>query len=80
MTGRIERTHGVNPAWEIQVDGYKAVRYMDYTKREAIRQYRRRFRLVYKRIEWRDYTKPGMPQNLYEAFTMAMQSNAAKTI
>jgi len=56
MTGRIERTHGVNPSWEIQVDGYKAVRYMDYTKREAIRQYRRRFRLVYKRIEWRDYT------------------------
>ena len=56
MTGRIDRTHGVNPSWEIEVDGYRAVRFMGYTKREAIRQYRRRFRLVYKRIEWRDYT------------------------
>ena len=71
MTGSIIRTHGINPVWEIQVDGFKAVRYMDYTKREAIRQYRRRFRLVYKRIEWRDYTQPGMPQNLCEAVMQA---------
>lgn len=74
MTGRIERTHGVNPSWEIHVDGNKAVRYMDCSKREAITRYRRRFRLVYKRIEWRDYSLPGMPQNLYEAYMQALQA------
>lgn len=73
MTGRIERTHGVNPSWEIQVDGYAWMRYMDYTKAQAIREYRRQTGLVGKHIAWRDYTLPGMPQNLYEAVIAALR-------
>lgn len=73
MTGRIDRTHGINPSWEIEVDGYRMMRYMDYTKAQAIREYRRTFGLVGKRIQWRDYTLPGMPQNLYEAYMAALR-------
>lgn len=73
MTGRIDRTHGVNPSWEIEVDGYGMMRYMDYTKAQAIREYRRTFGLVGKRIEWRDYTMPWMPQTVFDAFTAALR-------
>jgi hypothetical protein len=68
MTGRIDRTHGINPAWEIQVDGYREMRYMDYTKAQAIREYRRQHNLTGKHISWRDYTRPDMPQNLFDAY------------
>lgn len=74
MRGSIDRTHGVNPAWEIHVEGYPRWRFMDYTKREAIRQYRRQFHLVGRRIEWCDYTLPDMPHNLHEAVMQALQS------
>lgn len=71
MTGRIDRTHGINPSWEIEVDGYRMMRYMDCTKAQAIRRYRQSFGLTGKHIEWRDYALSGMPQNLYEAVTLA---------
>ena len=72
MTGPISRTRGVNPSWEIQVDGYRSMRFMDYTKEQAIRQYRSMFHLEGRHIAWRDYTKPGMPQNLYDAVLAGM--------
>ena len=73
MTGRIERTKGINPAYEIEVDGFRWMRFMDYSKAEAIKRYREIFGLKGRKIEWRDYTKPDMPQNLYEAVMDALR-------
>lgn len=73
MTGRIERTRGINPSWEIQVDGYPGIRYMDCTKAQAVQAYRKRFGLDGRYIVWRDYSLPGMPQNLFDAVMMALK-------
>ena len=57
MTGRISRTSGINPAWEIEIDGYTEQRFMGYTKDEAIRKYKRLYGLSKRRVRWRDYTE-----------------------
>jgi len=56
MFGSIDKAHGIDPMLIIHVEGFPRWRYMDYTKREAIRQYRRQFGLVGKHITWCDYT------------------------
>lgn len=66
MTGRIEWLGG----WEIEVDGYKAIRYIEGSKAEVIRDYRQRFGLQGKHIAWREYLPNGKgnrPTNLYDA-------------
>lgn len=74
MGGRIEKTTGsINPAYEIQVDGFRAMRFMDYSTAEAIKRYREIFGLKGRKIDWRDYTKPDMPKNLYEAVMDALR-------
>lgn len=72
MTGRIDRTHGINPSWEIQVDGYRMMRYMDYTKAQAIKAYRTQMGIKGKQIKWRDYTND--KQNLFDAYMAYLQA------
>ena len=79
MTGYITRTNGVNPALEISVDGYGTARYMGYTKAEAISRYRKDRNLNGKHLNLRDYTKPGMPQNLMEAVMSGLQLKKGAT-
>ena len=66
FTGSIECTKGINPAWVIKVDGFEEMRYMGYTKEEAIRKYRQQKCLQRRVIEWRDYSEMEIG-NLYDA-------------
>lgn len=63
MTGRITRTSGINPSWEIEIDGYPSMRFMDYTRAEAIRKYKRLTGLSKNRARWREYAE----DNLFDA-------------
>ena len=57
LYGTIERTCGVNPCWHIEVDGYRWQRFMDFSKTEAIKIYRKENGLTGKRIKWCDLSK-----------------------
>ncbi len=67
LYGTIERTHGINPSWHIEVEGFGYMRYMDYTKAGAIREFRRLKGLTGKRIHWIDMSLPTAPKNLMDA-------------
>lgn len=71
MTGRISRTSGINPAWEIEIDGYPTMRFMDYTKAEAIRRYKHLMGLSKNRARWRDYSED--KGNLFDAVMQSMK-------
>lgn len=43
----------VNGVYVVQVDGFPRWRYFGYNRRDAERDYRNKFNLKYKRIEWR---------------------------
>ena len=72
MKGTLDRTTGINPSWQIRVDGFPEMRFIGYSKATAIRRYRQMHGLKGKRIEWVDFTRPGMPQNLYDAVMMVL--------
>ena len=71
MTGRITRTSGINPAWEIEIDGYPEMRFMGYNKDEAIRKYKRLYGLSKRRATWRDYSED--KGNLFDAVMQSLK-------
>ena len=71
MTGRITRTSGINPAWEIEIDGYPSIRFMDYTRAEAIRRYKHMIGLSKNRARLREYVEQ---DNLSDAVMAYLRS------